>query len=320
VFAGLLGAQGVAGALVAAGYGPCLRGVDLERATAADLAACRVLLLVSRGRLDPAAYARLRAYVAGGGHLITCGRTPRWTLHGQPLDSTDLYPYAPSGEQMPNRLSSLLHLARAWGLDYRRERAALIAGHPTSAHLLDTFEPLRALLYAPQDGVWLAGRGPGRVRGDYVLETYRADSGVLLWQGRHPAAYMTQHGAGTSTMIGTLVGGAYATPAYYSLRPAERAGIRRFWRGLLGERGVAPAVRCNPGLEVAVQVRPTADGALLVVINPRAERQQGRFALAWPVERYAVLFSGSDSDLRRRGDRFAVDLAPGDAVVARIGG
>jgi hypothetical protein len=33
-----------------------------------------------------------------------------------------------------------------------------------------------------------------------------------------------------------------------------------------------------------------------------------------------VLFSGSDSDLRRRDDGFAVDLAPGDAVVARIGG
>jgi hypothetical protein len=320
VFAGLLGALGVAGAVVAAGYGPQLRGVDLERATAADLAGCRVLLLVSRGRLDPATYARLRAYVAAGGHLITCGRTPRRTLHGQPLDSADLYPAAPSGEHIPNRLSSLLHLARTWGITYRRERAALIARHPTSAHLLDTFEPLRALLYAPQDGVWLAGRGPGRVRGDYVLETNGVGSGVLLWQERRPAAYVTRHGGGTSTMIGTLVGGAYATPAYYSLRPAERAGIRRFWRGLLGERGVPPAVRFNPGLELSVQVRPGAGGALLVVINPRAERQQGHFALAWPVDRCTVLFSGSDSDLRRRDDGFAVDLAPGDAVVARIGG
>ena len=319
VFAGLLGAQGVAGAVVAAGYGPQLRVVDLERARAADLAACRVILLVSRGRLDRATYERLRAYVAAGGHLVTCGRTPRWTLPGQPFDTRDLYPFAPTSEHIPNRLSSLLHLARAWGIDYGRERAALIAPHPTSAHLLDSFEPLRALLYAPQDGVRLTGRGRGTLRGDYVRETYPASEAAFLWHKTAPAAYITRHGEGTSTMIGTLVGGAYATPAYYTLRPGERAGIRRFWRGLLRERGVAPAVLSNPGLEVSVQVRPTADGALLVVINPRAERQQGRFTLAWPVERCVVLFSGAGSDLRLRAGCFAVDLAPGDAVVARLG-
>ena len=101
VFAALLGTQGVAGAIVAGGYGPALRMVDLERAAPEDLAAYRVLVLTSRGRLDPATYARLRAYVAAGGHLITAGRAPRRTLHGQPLDSAALYPHAPTGEQFP---------------------------------------------------------------------------------------------------------------------------------------------------------------------------------------------------------------------------
>jgi hypothetical protein len=318
VFAAMLGARGVAGAVIAAGYGPNLTWLDLERATPEALAACRVLLLISRGRIDGEVAARLWGYVSEGGHLITCGRTPRRTLQGQPLDTRDLYPFAPRSEQIPNRLSSILHLARTWGIEYGRERAALLAQHPTSQHLLDDFEPLRTLLYAPQAGVGLTGRGRGILRGDYVLETYRADSGVLLWHGRDPAAYVTRLEAGTSTMIGTLVGGAYATPAYYTLRPAEREGIRNFWRGLLGERGVAPTVRFNPGLEVAVQVRPTANGVRLVVINHRAERQQGRFTLAEPVGTCTVLFSGADSDLRYEEGRFAVDLAPGDAVIAML--
>jgi hypothetical protein len=321
VFAGLLGTSGVIGAVTAAGYGPGLRFLDLERAAPEELAACRVLLLVSRGRLDPATYARLEAYVAAGGHLVTCGRTPRHTLQGGPLDSAALYPYAPTGARLPDRASSLLHLGYGWGVEYAlRERAGLIAQHPTSAPLLDAFEPLRVLLNAPQSGFMLTGPGgQGGVRGDYVLETYRAGEGVLLRHKAAPAAYRTRHGAGTSTMIGTLVGGAYATPAYYTLRPAERAGIRNFWRGVFRERGVAPPVRTNPGLEVAVQLRSIPGGALLVVSNPRAERQQGRFALAGPVESCVVLFSGANSDLRRRADHFAVDLAPGDAVVARIG-
>ncbi len=319
IFAGVLGQAGVVGAVTAAGYGPNVIWIDLERATPEALAACRVLILVSKGRVDAATYARLRGYVAGGGHLITCGRTPRRTLQGRPLDTHDLYPYAPTSVQIPNRLSSILHLARTWGRNHRlRERAALIAQHPTSQQLLDAFEPLRALLYAPQSSVGLTGRGQGALRGDYVLETYRAGDEVLLWHGRDPAAYVTRLGAGTSTMIGTLVGGAYATPAYYTMRPAEREGIRNFWRGVLSERGVHPAVHPHPGLEVAVQVRPTAQGALLVVINPRAERQQGRFALSEPVGSCTVLFRGVDSDLRFGGDHFVVDLAPGDAVVAAL--
>jgi hypothetical protein len=319
VFAGLLGAQGVAGAIMAAGYGPSLRWVDLERATAEELAAYRVLVLPSRGRLDPATYARLRSYVGGGGHLITAGRTPRRTLHDQPLDSAALYPYAPTGAWIPDRLSSLLHLARAWGVEYiGRERAALIARHPTSALLLDSFEPLRALLYAPQRGIGLTGRSRGVLRGDYVLETYAAREEVLLWHRGTPAAYMTRHGAGTSTMIGTLVGGAYATPAYYTLRPAAREGIRNFWRGLLRARGMAPAVHPNPGLEVAVHLYPVGGGARLVVINPRAERQQGRFTLTEPVGTCTLLFNGAASDLRYHEGHFAVDLAPGDAVIAAL--
>ena len=152
-----------------------------------------------------------------------------------------------------------------------------------------------------------------------MLETYRAQEGVLLRHRAAPAAYVTRHGAGTSTMIGSLVGGAYATPAYFTLRPAEREGIRNFWRGLLVERGVAPAVRPNPGLEVAVFVHPLAEGARLVVINPRAERQQGRFTLVGPrvVQTCTLLFNGVNSDLRYHDGQFAVDLAPGDAVVAR---
>jgi hypothetical protein len=55
-----------------------------------------------------------------------------------------------------------------------------------------------------------------------------------------------------------------------------------------------------------------------VVINPRAERQQGRFSLAGPVGACTLLFSGAASDLLYHDGRFAVDLAPGDAVVATL--
>jgi hypothetical protein len=97
-----------------------------------------------------------------------------------------------------------------------------------------------------------------------------------------------------------------------------REGIRNFWRGLLSERGVAPAVRPNPGLEVAVQLHPVGAGARLVVINPRAERQQGRFTLTEPVGTCTLLFSGAASDLRYHEGLFAVDLAPGDAAIAAL--
>lgn len=321
VLAGLGGPPGVYGALVAAGYGPRLRVIDLERATEAELAACAALIFPSKGRLAPAGYARLRAYVAGGGHLITCGQTPGATLHGRPLPGVaDLYPAAPVQRGVLPRGPLFANLLRAWGLEYRlRDRARLAQQHATSLPLTDSVSQLMAVFHASQEGFALAGPGgAGRLRGDFVLETYQAPPGAFLWHRGAPAAYTTRHGAGSSTMIGTLPGGSYGNPAYYQLRPAERQGIRNFWAGLLGERGVPPAVGLNPGLEVGVQMRPAGDGALLVVVNPRAERQQGRITLPTPVAQLTMLFSGATSDLQARDGGLVVDLAPGDALVALI--
>jgi hypothetical protein len=321
VLAGLFGPPGVYGALVAAGYGPQLRVLDLERATEAELTACAALVFPSKGRLAPTTYAKLRAYVAGGGHLITCGQTPRETLHGQRLTGiADLYPAVPARRRFLPRGPLFAGLLRAWGLDYLlRDRARLAQQHATSLHLTDAVTQLMAVLHAPQDGFALTGRNPpGRLRGDYVLETYQAPPGAFLWHGGAPAAYLAQHGAGTSAMIGTLPGGSYGTPAYYRLRPAERQGLRNFWAGLLRERGVPPAITMNPGLDAGAHLRPAGAGALLVVTNPRAERQQGRITLPVPVAGLTVLFSGVNSDLRRRDGCLAVDLAPGDAVAALV--
>jgi hypothetical protein len=318
--AGLFGAAGVYGALVAAGYGPQLRIIDLEAATAADLTACAVLVFPSKGRVDPAVYTRLRAYVAAGGRLVTCGRAPRHTLHGRPLDeATDLYPAAPARCAFLPRGPILAHMVRAWLLDYRvRDRAWLAARHATSMHLLDSTAPLLAALHAPQEGFTLAGWGRGVLRGDLVLETYQDPAEPLLWHGETPAAYVAHHGAGTSTMLGTLPGGSYATPTYYRLRPQERQGIRTFWQGLLSERGVPPAITTNPGLEVGVQIYPAGEATLLVVSNHRAERQQGCIRLPGPVAGLRVLFGGVNSNLHLRGGSLGVDLAPGDAVIALL--
>ena len=121
-----------------------------------------------------------------------------------------------------------------------------------------------------------------------------------------------------STMIGSLIGGSYATPAYYDLRPGERAGVRNFWRGLLTAGGLPPAISTNAGLEVGVQLRSTGATTQIVITNHRAERQQGRITLPQPVHALTVLFNGVNSDIRLRDGLLAVDLAAGDAVIAAI--
>jgi len=322
VLALVMSAFGLYAALLAAGYGPALRLINLDTATSADLAACTTLVLPSKGLLAASTFELLQGYVEQGGHLITCGRTPRRTLTGAPLDTRRLYPASVRHTAFLGRLPVLAYLGWAYILKYGLwQRRRLHAVHPTSSHALDTNEPLAALFYTPQAATELRDRAGHTVRGDYLRQTYRLPPERARWTaGGQAAGYTVRVGRGSSTMIGTMPGGSLFTPQYYRLTPTERAGIRAFWTGLLARHGLVPPVSLSPGLEIEVALRPFPGGGLLFLINRLPSPQRGTLGCtpaAGVRGTPEVIFVGGDSQVQATGQGLQVEMAGHDCVVLR---
>ncbi len=322
VLALVMSAFGLYAALLAAGYGPALRLINLDTATPADLAACTALVLPSKGLLAGSTFEMLQGYVEQGGHLITCGRTPRRTLTGGPLDTRRLYPASVSRTAFLGRLPALAYLGWEYILKYGVwQRRRLHALHPTSGHALDANEPLSALFYTPQAAKRLRDWTGQTVRGDYMCQTYRLSPERARWTADGQAAgYTVRVGRGSSTMIGTMPGGSLFTPQYYRLTPAERAGIRAFWTGLLAGYDLVPPFTLSPDLEIEVAHRPFPGGGLLFLINRLPHPQRGTLGftpaagVGGPPE---VIFVGGESQVQALGKGLQVEMAGHDCVVLR---
>jgi hypothetical protein len=315
---------GIYAALLAAGYGPILRLINLETAQPADLAACTAVVMPNRGVLAPATLQMLESYVQTGGHLITCGRTPRRTLTGARLPSRRLYPAPVQRTRFLGRLPALLYLGWEWLVKYQLfERPRLRRRHPTSMHIIDLGEPLYTLFYAPQFGSPLRRADGTTVRGDYLRQTYRLPDGATpqLWTNGACAGYTGRNGAGSSTMIGSMPGGSYFTAEYYRLDAATRRRIRAFWQETLAPFGLAPPVALSGDLEIEVTHRPFAGGGLLFLLNRRPEPQRGtiRFGPAAGVRSAPqVIFAGTTGQAVARGaDTLDVDLPGNEVLILR---
>ncbi|HUS17523.1 MAG TPA: beta-galactosidase [Chloroflexia bacterium] len=323
----VMGAFGLYAALLAAGYGPSLRLIDLYTATPAELAACTAVVLPSKGALTLQTLTLLEGYVEGGGHLITCGRTPRRLLTGAPLDTRRLYPAPVQRTRFFGTVPALAYLARHWLARYPLvERGRIRQAHPTSLHTSDVAEPVFTLFYAPQRARTLQpapGRWGDPVRGDYLLQTYRLRPGAvraLLRTGRAVASYTTRRGQGSGTMVGSLPGGSYFTPQYYRLTPAERAGVRAFWRARLGPLGLHATFTTDGDSEIEVTHRPFPGGGFLFLINRQAVAQAGtvQWTAAAGIRGPLVpVFAGGASHAAAAPEGLAFTLAAGDCVVLR---
>ncbi|MDQ2810284.1 MAG: beta-galactosidase, partial [Chloroflexota bacterium] len=322
VLALVMSAFGLYAALLAAGYGPALRLINLDTATPADLAACTTLVLPSKGLLAVATYGLVRGYVEQGGHLITCGRTPRRTLTGTPLDTRRLYPVPVRRTAFLGRLPAFAYLGWTYIVKYGLwQRRRLHALHPTGGHALDANEPLSALFYTPQAATELQDRAGQIVRGDYMRQTYRLAPKRARWTaGGQAAGYTVRVGRGSSTMIGTMPGGSLFTPQYYRLTPTERQDIRTFWTRLLADHQLIPPFRLSPGLEIEVSHRPFPGGGLLFLINRLPADQHGTLGFTSAAGMGGVpqlIFAGDDSQVRAQPDGLRVDIAGHDCVVLR---
>ncbi len=322
VFALVMSAFGLYAVLLAAGYGPTLRLINLDTATPADLAVCAAVVLPSKGLLATSTYGMLQGYVEQGGHLITCGRTPRRTLTDAPLAGRRLYPAAVSRTAFLGRLPTMAYLGWEYILKYNLwDRHRLHAVHPTSGHSLDLGAPLSALFYSPQAATEL--RDPiGRVvRGDYLRQTYRLPPQYARWIAEGQAAgYTVRVDRGTSTMIGTMPGGSYFTPQYYRLTVAERQGIRAFWTELLKPRGLGPPIVLSPDLEIEVAHRPFPGGGLLFLINRLPSAQSGTLGFTPAAGINGELhriFSGSESRAQAAEGGVTVHITAHDCMVLR---
>jgi hypothetical protein len=321
VLALVMGAFGLYAALLAAGYGPALRMIDLATATPADLAACTAVVLPTKGLLAAETYAMLQGYVEGGGHLITCGRTPRRTLTGAALNTRRLYPAPVRRTAILGGLPILASIGGTFMVKYNLwDRARLGRLHPTSLHILDLSEPLTALFYAPQTATVLRDRTGQAVRGDYLRQTYSLAADRARWTaGGQAAGYRVRVGRGSSTMIGSLPGGSYFTPQYYRLMPDEREAIRAFWTDLLTPFGLAPPIDLSPGLEIEVAHRPFpgGTGGLLFLINRLPTRQTGHLHIPGITGPLHPIFGSPASRATPGPDGLAVDLAGHDCIVLR---
>jgi hypothetical protein len=85
-------------------------------------------------------------------------------------------------------------------------------------------------------------------------------------------------GQGSSTVLGTLPGGCYATSVYYRLNAAERAWLRRFAVELLDAAGVPRTVSSD--LEVECVRRRLPDGSWLLFLINRLSEQRGTLTLS----------------------------------------
>jgi hypothetical protein len=147
---------------------------------------------------------------------------------------------------------------------------------------------------------------------------------VLLRRGGTPIGYRVQVRDGTSTVLGTTLGGAYLTPRYPSRSPRERRDLRRFVVELF-EAAAPRKVVPDDDLEVETVARLSPDGGCLLFVINRLGAQTGALRFPYPAAlnlgdslRAEVLFSHLGSSAAAANDGLRLDLAAGDTVVVRL--
>ncbi|MGH2353922.1 MAG: beta-galactosidase [Chloroflexota bacterium] len=330
---GLVGFHAV---LSTAGYNAPF--IDLESATDASFGQYTAAVFPSRGYLDEASYAKLRRFVGGGGHLVTFPEAATQREDGTRLDSRALWPHPPAKARWFGRARLIAHLIARWMLPYYlhvRWKTARLS--PGALHLSDLIEPALVGQAAPLRCVTLRSAGlPGDtgdtsgapstncLGGDFRLVHFAEGGEVLLRDGATSAGYRARVGDGTSTLLGTVLGGAYTTSRYYTLSPQERLALRRFAVGLfepVAPRRIAP----EDGLEVETVARLLPDGGCLLFVINRLGAQTGTIRFPSPAAltigqplRAEAVFSAFGSRAGVTLDGLAVDLQPDDVLIVRL--
>jgi len=324
-FFAAMGSFGFYDLLLTAGYQP--RFFDLEQVSDEQLAAHRVAILPTKRYLDAESLAKLCRYVERGGQLITLPGPVRKDAYGRSLaDAGALYPYAEQSVQWLGVRQMMVGLLHGWMIRYRllhRRRHRL--RQPTAMHLSDLVEPLLVGQAIKLPAARLTSAGGAAVRGDYRLILFGPADGfppeqAPLRLGAQVAGYRVPVGQGTSTVVGTLPGGAYATSVYYRLDPAERAGLRRFAVELMEAAGIQR--RATSDLEIETAPRRLADGSWLLFLLNRLGEQRGELKLeleGLADFRVEVLYSYGHSRAERTGPgNLALMLALDDVLVLRL--
>jgi hypothetical protein len=246
---------GLYAVLLTAGFNPTC--VDLEAIEDDDLAEFAAAIFPSRGYLDLNSYGKLVVFTIRGGTLLTLPEPVTRQPDGTSFKSDFLWPVAPEtvrplgGGRLARSLSRLLGRAR------------------------------------PDRTIELTTPGGTSLRGDDALAEFpeprgtRGPTDVLLRHGARVAGYRAQVRSGTSTLLGTLLGGRYLTSRYAALAPDERLALRRIAAGLF-EDVVPRAFVADERLEVEAVARLSPDGGCLLFVINRLGAQAGVLRLAQP--------------------------------------
>jgi hypothetical protein len=197
-------------------------------------------------------------------------------------DAEALYPYVEQSAQWLGKREMTLGLMNGVTLRYRLYRRRLAQTMSTALHLSDLVEPLLVGQAIRLPGARLTSAGGAAVRGEYRLLTFGSanvpQEHVVLREGAHVAGYRVPVGHGTSTVLGTLPGGAYATSVYYRLTSEERVGLRRFAVELMKAAGIQRQMVSD--LEIETVRRRLPDGSWLLFLLNRLGEQRGEMKLA----------------------------------------
>ncbi|HET7768331.1 MAG TPA: beta-galactosidase [Chloroflexota bacterium] len=339
--------------------------VDLETADPTQLATYRAVVFPSCGWLEDALYRKLERYARGGGNLITFPEPVTRRADGEPLSTGVLWPHQPRRQRWLGRLRLIAHLVARWMVPYYltiRWKTAKLS--PGALHLSDLIEPALVGQAAALPGAMLemvaedagkdkaAGDPPaedveatgsatsaGIVRGDLQVSEFPEGGEVLLRKGSDSVAYRVRLRGrnrrvrrvpqGTSTLIGTIPGGAYVTSRYYALAEAERLALRRFAVRLL-EPDVPRTIVPDETLEVETVARRSPLGGCFLFVLNRLGAQRGALRLAnrealglaaaeekAPIH-VETLFTAFGSSAAWRDGALELDLASDDCVVLRL--
>ncbi len=345
--------EGFHALLLTAGYNPVR--LDLEQAADETLAEYRLAVFPSRGYLDLDSYGKLVIFVLRGGSLLTFPEPATRQLDGTPFNASFLWPHraAETGAVGTGPLGRML--SRLAG-----RRAATPAAPPgCGPERVDASHAFRPRWLLPAAGVRLrrpargrpgrSGRQGDEVRGDVRLVEF-PDAGapvarygtgsipghvrkatgaivqaeVLLRRGTSPVAYRIQVRDGVSTVVGTVLGGAYVTPDYTRLSPTERLALRRFAVDLVAQ-SVARRLVPDDTLEVEAVARLSPDGGCLLFVINRLGAQAGDLHLPDPGAlnldadpKVQVLYSAYGSQAEACAGGVRLSLAPLDVLVARL--
>lgn len=297
----MAGGSGLLGALSEAGYAP--RVLDLDRASAKDLASCRVLFFPCNGRLIPELAEKLAGYVRAGGHLITIGA---------PFVHDALFPTRIKRTWRPQSLSVVAGTFADLFMFHIVERRKI--AHPLVRFTIEKLQPVMGIVkFATRSGTWLCDSRGERVWASRFVSYVQLPPGATekLNYLKAPVAYSMPVGEGTSSLVGTLLGPPFDSPGYYLDDARRLRSVSRFLGDWLGELGVAPLLPVPPGIEVVIRELPDGGRILGIFNRGRAtafELPDGGGAIARQIG-----YRGSTA--RREGPSLAVRMAEADVLV-----